>query len=61
MIAIACATLTIFHPGFFYPYMRTGHIPARNGPVELSTPYSGSSEGVHGKPEPSRDQPGAFF
>lgn len=60
MIAIACATLTVFHPGFFYPYMRTGYIPPQNPSVELSAPYSGSSDGVHREPEPSRYRGGAF-
>ncbi|PKS12594.1 hypothetical protein jhhlp_000802 [Lomentospora prolificans] len=42
MIALASATLTIFHPGYFYPYMRTGYVDMSDGTqlssVELSSP-----------------------
>jgi hypothetical protein len=41
MIALACVSLTVFHPGFFYPYMRTGYIDVSEplpSSVELVTP-----------------------
>lgn len=54
MIALACASLTIFHAGYFYPYMRTGHVEhSEASAMELATPSSMSTERVNGQ-QPAR-------
>lgn len=48
MIVLACASLTIFHAGYFYPYMRTGHAELSDASaMELATPSSMSTERVN--------------
>ena len=54
MIALACASLTIFHAGYFYPYMRTGHAElSEASAMELAIPSSMSTERVNAQ-QPTR-------
>ena len=49
MVALASAALTIFHPGYFYPYMRTGYIESEG--TQLSSVEPSSASIISTKPD----------